>query len=251
MKKQLEGFKSVTIFILATNETCSLKQTVSEIQNLSCVDDIEKLVIVLKNENCLSCDTAKQIAAMYEFKKPKVEIYLQKAKNIEGCIAELPWLVKSSHFIMMGADMEMNPASVKDFISRAKQHPDRIICASKWHPESTVKGYGKFHEIATRAMNTFVSLLFGTKVADPFSIYQIYPISVYRKMKFENSLRPGYEYTLKPLRCGIEYEEIPTIYRKSKERKSNFNFSHLVVLALTFCATAIRLRLTPLNKLLK
>lgn len=248
-EKTLPKFESVTIFVLATNETYLLKQTVSEIKNLSCVDDIEKLIIVLKNERCLSYDTAKQIAATCE--KLNIEIYLQKAKNIEGCVEELPKLVQSSHFIIMGADMEMNPTSIEDFVSYAKQHPDRIICASKWHKKSTVKGYGKIHEIATRAMNTFVALLFGLKVTDLFSIYQIYPISVYRKMKFENSLRPGYEYTLKPIRCGIEYEEIPTIYIKSKGRKNSFNFFYLVMLALIFCATAVRLRFTPVNKLLK
>ena len=243
MKKQLEGFKSVTIFILATNETCSLKQTVSEIQNLSCVDDIEKLVIVLKNENCLSYDTAQQIAAMCE--KPKIEIYLQKAKSIEGCVAELPCLVKSSHFIIMGADMETNPASVEDFILHAKQYPNRIICASKWHQKSSVNGYGKFHRIATRTMNAFVSLLFGAKVSDPFSVYQIYPISVYYRLGFDNPKTFIYEYTVKALRNGVEYEEIPTVYNKRSEGKSHFKYTKLFQTAVFFLATAIKLRFSP------
>lgn len=243
MKKQAEGFGSVTVFILATNETYSLEQTVYEIQNLSCVDDIEKLIIVLKNKHCVSYDVAKQIADMYE--KPKIEIYLQKAKDIEGCIAELPLMAKSTHFIIMVADGEMDPANVDAFIDKAKKHPERIICASKWHEQSEVKDYGNFKKIATRAMNTFISAIFNVKITDPFSIYQIYPTSVYKKLKFNNPRTFVYEYTVKALRNNIEYEEIPTVYNKRNAGKSHFKYIKLFQTAIFFCITAIKLRIMP------
>ncbi len=243
-----QKFEKVTIFIFAANETNALRETVNSICTECSDEDLEEILIVAKNTECPSYSEAKKI--IFENNNPKIKLYVQKAPTIELCAAELPPMVKSSHFVIMVGDMEMNPKDLKVFIQKAKKHPQRIICAAKWHKDSQIIGYGNFREFGSRMMNSFISILFGRNVKDPFSVYQIYPISVYNQMNFDKPESFAFEYTLKPLRCGIEYEEIPTVYRNRVEGKTNFNYKKLFSTAILFCLTAVRLRFSSKKKLL-
>lgn len=241
MYKNKSCFKSVTVFVLASNEVVSLRETVNKIKENCKDEDLEKIVIVLKSETCPSFSEAEKLNA----ENSKVELYIQKAPTAALCLAELPPMAESSHFVIMASDLEMDPDSIKDFVSFAKKQPESIICAAKWLNGSIVEGYGVVHEICSRIMNLFISILFAKNIKDPFSVFQIYPVSVYRKMNFKDPSAFLYEYTLKPLRLGVEYKEIPTVYKKRREEKSNFNIFTLVKVAAGFCLTALKIRFTP------
>ncbi len=248
MSENILRFESLTIFVLTINETELLRKTVEEIRKNCCDVDLKKIVIVAKSKNCLGYFEAKKL--IDESTDRKVELYIQRENDSLKCIYELPSLVESSHFVIMGADMETNPDNISAFIEKAKAHPERIICASKWLSESTIEGYGIIHEIGSRAMNKFVALLFNIKAKDAFSAYQIYPLCVYKKIKFDRPSTFIHEYTLKPLRVGIEYEEIPTTYKKRTDGKSSVNVLFMLRLAISFCTTALRIRFTPKRYLL-
>ena len=234
----MDKFTSLTVFVLASNETEILKETVDGIRKNCADEDLDKIVIVCKNDSC---------PAYYEAQKfddQKIVTYIQKSPNLVLCIAEVPPLATGSHFVIMSGDMEMNPDNISDFIREAKMHPQRIICAAKWLKESTVEGYGKFHALCSRTMNKFISILYGENVKDPFSIYQICPVSVYRKLNFDtkNFL---FEYTLKALKNGVEYAEVPTVYKNRSEGKSNFNYATLIKVGAKYCLTALKIRFIP------
>ncbi|MDD6012069.1 MAG: glycosyltransferase [Oscillospiraceae bacterium] len=234
------SFGSVTVFVLASNETRLLEETISNINRYCPTDDLEKIVIVLKNRECRACEIAERLVS--ECDNGKIDIYFQKADTLETCIAEIPTLVKSTHFIIMAADMEMSPKEIRTFVEKAKQHPERIICASKWLKDSVVEGYGRFHELASRTLNAIVGLLIGKRARDSVSLYQIYPHGLYQKCNFSNPKTVAYEYTMKPLFMGAEYEEIPTVYRKRTEGLSSYNFWKLFQAAVLIISCAARLR---------
>ncbi len=240
MSNDLSKFKSVTVFVLTYNDTILLRKTVSEIIKCDCFSDIHKIIIVVKNDICDGFFEAAKIVD--EDCTGKVSIYLQKSPTIELCISELPPMVDTSHFIIMASDMEMNPADISDFVRISKENPEMIICAAKWLKGSTIEGYGRFHELGSRMMNTFVSILFNQNVKDPFSVYQIYPLTVYEKLKFNKPSEFVYEYTLKAIHNKVEYKEIPTVYRKRTEGKSLVNVGKMLKTAMLFCFTAIRVR---------
>lgn len=235
-------FESLTVFILASNETESLNNTVGAIRTLRYYEDISDIVIVVKSTDCPAYFQAVKIAESLD---DNIEIYVQKSASLEQCIAELPELVKSSHFVITVADGEMQIENIDTFILKAKEKPERIVCAAKWHKDSTVQGYEKFHEFGSRLMNILVSVLFGKKVKDPFSIYQIFPVSIYNKLNYRNPKTFVYEYTTKALRNNVEYEEIPTFYKKRIEGKTNFNYIKLFQAAAFFGYTAVKVRFEP------
>lgn len=233
-------FRSVTVFVLASNETRILKETISQITGYCSPGDIEEIVIVVKNETCPAYKTALEITGESD---GTVELYVQKSPDLVRCFAELPPLARGSHFVIMGADLEMDPGTLPVFIKEAKKHPGAVICAAKWLPGSDVRGYGFVHKLGSVAMNGFVRILFKKDVRDPFSIYQIYPVEVYRSMPFSSPENFLFEYTLLPLKNNVEYYEVRTAYNKVKERKSNFNLPTLVSVGLKFCVTAVKIRL--------
>ena len=240
MRESINIFKSVTVFVLTANETVLLRQTISKIKNSDYFCDIHKIVVVAKNSSCDGFFEAERLVA--EDSTGKISIYLQKAPTIEQCIKELPKLVESSHFIIMAADMETDPDNISDFIKMAKLHPEAIICAAKWLKDSVVEGYGKIHELGSRVMNTFVSILFNVKAKDLFFIYQIYPLSVYRRLNYGESSTFVYEHSTKAIRNGVEYIEIPTVYKKRTEGKSHVSAVKMIKLAIVFCFVAIKVR---------
>ncbi len=235
-------FDSVTIFILASNETVLLRETIKTIYSSIDISDLKKLVVVLKSDTCPSYYEINNIINESSF--TKIEAYVQKAPNAVLCIAEIPPMATSSHFIIMAADSEMNPENVSNLIAEAKKYPEAIICAAKWLKESSVYGYGKIHKLCSRSLNTFIALLFKPTAKEPLSLFQIYPTKIYHKIKFSSPEKFLFERTLKPLRVGVEYKEIPTVYKKRTEGKSSFSIFTLVGIAIQFCITAIIIRFT-------
>lgn len=244
MSNNNSTFKSVTIFVLVTNETDLLRKTVSEIRK-NCYDsDLEKIIIVAKNARCAGYfEALKMIEQNF---CDKLEVYVQRLENGIECLIDLPGLVTGSHFVVMASDMEMDPKNIGVFVKKAKEEPEKIICASKWMKGSAVDGCRGLHALGSYMMNKVIALLYGVKATEVFSIYQIYPVSVFKKMNFDNPKYFMYEYTLKPLRMGVQYEEIPTRYQKRQEGKSTFNFPLVMLgMGMKFCATALRIRFTP------
>lgn len=247
MNSSLSKFQSVTVFILTKDETNLLRKTISKITSSDNFINISKIIIVAKNAVCDGCAEALRIVE--EDSSGKISLYIQKAPTIELCLYELPPLVEGSHFIIMAADMEMNPDDVSNLIDEAKINPDAIVCAAKWMKGSVVEGYNKIHEIGSRAINIFTGLIYGKNVKDPFSIYQIYPMSAYKSLNFRDPVLFGYEYTVKALRNGIPYKEIPTKYTKRTEGRSHVDIIKLVKMAMIFCFVAVKTRFS--GKVLK
>ncbi len=232
------NFNALTVFLLANNETDLLRLTIEEIKKACNQSDLAKITVVAKNNQCQSFFETKKIMETDSL----VDLYVQKAPSAELCLAELGPLVTTSHFVIMAADMEMSPASLTTFIEKAKKHPNRIVCAAKWLKGSSVNGYSFLYGFCCKIMNRFISVIFSKKVYDPFSIFQIYPIELYNKMGFRNPETFLYEYTLKPLSMGEEYEEIPTVCVKRKSGKSNFKLPTLIKVGTKFLYTGLKIR---------
>lgn len=234
------AFKSVTVFILSSDENELLRETISLIYKGVDAEDLDRIVVVAKNDRCTAFNTAKELIKSGVY--GKLELYVQKSSDVIECFAELPPMTEGSHFIIMSADLENDPCTVADLIESAKKHPDSVICAAKWMKGSVVEDYGTFRKFCSRAVNIFVSLLYGLKIKEPFSVFQIYPLSVYKRMKYSGTSDFLFEYTLLPLSEGVSYIEIPTVFRKRNEGKSHFGFIYLSRFALKFCFTAVKLR---------
>lgn len=239
----MRPFESVTVILLATNETDSLKKIIYEILENCSDEDLGKIIVYLISDDCPSAVAVREMVE--EGVSNKIEWCVQSSRNTQKAFANIPTLVETSHFVIMASDGEMDPATLKDFIAIAKQKPYSIVCGAKWSNESVVEGHALHRKLGSRFIDTFTAAVFGVEATDLFSIFQIYPTQLYKDMNFKKPARFMYEYTLKPLRFGVEYIEIPTVYRKEKGRKNNWSMLRLSVLAVNYCFNVLRIRFTP------
>lgn len=230
---------TVTVFVLATNETEALEETISQIYALRNIDCIEKIIIFAKNDSCPAYECGHKLIS--EHTDNRIEVYVQKADDFEQCFIEMPPLVKTTHCIHMAADMEMYPPAMDMFIDKAKQRPRCIISASKWHKDSVVEGYSSLRKLITRSLNFVLGCFTGFKATEFVSMYRIFPMCLFNEMNFSKNKYFGYEYFLKPFFFDIEYEEVPTVYKPRSDGHSNFNPKKLWRLGYRFIFNAIRL----------
>lgn len=237
-------FESLSVMIIASNETVTFKQLLNDILKSDVYDDISQIVLFLKSENCPSAQVARQFTE--EIDCEKIEIQIQKTFTVGSAFLEIPQFVKGSHFVIMASDGEADADTLTEFVRLAKQKPESIICGSKWHKDSLVENASFIREIGSRCLNRFAAIMFGVKASDVFSIFQIYPAGLYKKLNANL-----FEYTLIPLRLGVEYIEIPTRFKREEGRESNFNFFKLLKLALRYVFSIFRVRFAPKDKLWK
>lgn len=235
-------FESLTVIIPAANETDTLTETVEGVLKSGAYDDISKIILFLKSENCPSAEVANHLIATSNC--DKMEIQIQKTATYATAFTEIPFLAKSSHFLVLVSDGEMDPRTIEDLVRIAKEKPDSVVCGSKWHKDSVVENASFVRSLGSKALNRFAALVFGVKASDIFSIFQVYPLELYKRLKTDIS-----DFTLKPLRIGVEYIEIPTFYKREEGRKSNFNLRGVLGLAFKHIHSIFKVRFTPKDRL--
>lgn len=243
----MENFSGVTIFILASNEELLLKKTIDEIIDTCDSDDIAEITIALKSEDCPAAHYLRS-DIFRQRRYAGIKTYVQKKPGIEQCMSELPELVTSSHFLIMAADNEMSPLSIKTLISHAKENSDTIICAAKWKSGSQINKKKSLHLFGSRMLNRLSSRIIKSDAKDPCSIFRIYPVEVYKKLPTGNAKSFLYEYTLKPVALGMKYQEIPTVFIKRNDKKSNFNYLDYFFHAFIYLMYAVKYRKMAKNR---
>ena len=241
----MSGFSGLTVLMLATNERSLFRETLHAVIDVCGASDLYEIVVVLLSAHC----PAAEVCAEYgdRLRGVRLRTYIQKNRDKILFFSEVPFLAKSSHFVIMGSDMEMSPYSLADMLKIVKKNPETIVCASKWSAGSDVVGYGCFHRISNIMVNQAAARIIGKRYRDLFSIFQIYPKSVFDRMRFGNMKTLLFEYTLKPVACGEEYVEIPTIYRKRTENRANTNLPLFIKLGVLFLFTAVEIRISQRN----
>lgn len=229
----------LSVVVLASNEIISLRQTIQAILLQCPSEDLKEIILFLKSKDCPAAVECEALCYMFP---ALIKPAFQKGTDLFHSFAEIPALVSGSHFLIIAADMEMDPNSVGTLLKKSKQRPCAIVSTAKWLPESKVDGYGFFHAQGSKWMNRLSSRLLHINAYDLFTVFQIYPVQVYQAMCFSDPLLFPYEFTLKPISKGIEYIEIPTHFVKRAEGKSSATPLFLLRMAIMFLYTAWKLR---------
>jgi len=216
----MSKFDSVSILIPALNETYLLRQTFEIILDTCNKSDIEELIVILCERSTPACiKTAEQIKNDYE--AYPIKIYFQKNPSIGTAYQEAFNLSKGSHIIMTAADMDMDPYVISKFIEKSKMSPERIILASRWIPGGEFHGYDRLKLVLNYIFQKILDVLFLTKLTDMTYGFRLYPASLMKSIKWEEAKHPFFlETSLKPLRLGTKFVEIPAIWNVRTEGTS-------------------------------
>lgn len=215
---------SVSVILPAINETYSLQETVDIILKTCSKETLCEFFIVLCDKSTSECvQTANSIQAM-NCGVP-VRIYYQQKPFIGSAIREAFDLVQGTHVIMMSTDLETDPYVVSCFIEMAQNTPDDVITASRWLKKGGFSGYNKVKLLSNFIFQRFLSFLFLSGLTDLTYAYRIFPVSLVRKIRWEEIKHPFFlETALKPLRLQIKIHEIPAKWEARTEGESQNSF---------------------------
>jgi hypothetical protein len=142
----------------------------------------------------------------------------------------------------------LDPRCVADMIMESKKYPDKIITTSRWLIKNNFTQYRRFKKFFNYNGQKFLSLLFGAKLTDMTSPTQLCPSKIYNSIRWERYDFPFLlELTLKPLRLGVEFVEIPVKLSSRKEGKSSNSF----LLTAMYLPVAFHNRFISKKKILK
>lgn len=212
-------FKAVSVIICVVSETVSLQDTVAAIYSSCDTADIGEILIVYPpavTDDCLRMIRTLESSAG---NVPVIPV-LQQSPGLDGALKEAFDLAAHSHIIGLPADNAISLSCVPVLIETAKKTPDRIISTSRWLERGSFSQYSSVKLALNRAAQTFLRLLFGGKLTDYTNPVQIAPAHVYKSIKWDAF---GYgillEMTLKPLRLGYAFSEVPVRCRQRSEGK--------------------------------
>ncbi|MFN3234652.1 MAG: glycosyltransferase family 2 protein [Gammaproteobacteria bacterium] len=236
-------FESASIILPVMNETSALEKTINIIEN-ECAKDIGEYIIVVCKKT-----TKESLAVCNAFvnkDQKRFRLHFQNKPFLGNAIREGFMLATCSHVITMGSDLETNPHDVKHFIGQAKQHPDKVITASRWLSKGRFFDYGHTKRFMNYLFQKLFGLFYFTRLSDLTFGYRLLPTKLVQAIRWEHPKHPLIlETIVKPLRLGVRVIEIPSEWHKRTEGESQ---NSLFVMS-QYIPVAIKCRLCSRKKI--
>ena len=242
----MDKFVSVTIVVGSVNETWALKETVDVIMSACRAGDIEKILMVYSPKT--GNETRDVIAELERRYPEKVFGFEQIRPFVGGAIRDGFDTAESSHIMLLPGDLAISLDSVPEMIDLAKENPDAVIKTSRWMESGAFESYSRRRKVLNKAAQSFLRLLFSTKLTDLTQSVQTMPTKMYRSIDFRELNFPFLlEFAVVPVKLGKQIIEIPVKCYGRTDGKSNNSFLQTAA----YLKTAMRIRFTPNNNLLK
>ena len=241
-------FKNVTILLPAMNETYLLEQTVDTVWETCAPEDIAEFIMLLCDRTTKECRaTAEKLVQRYQ-DKTRIYIHDQVKPFVGGAVQEGFDLAVGSHVVLMSADMETDPMVVQSFIEKSKRSPEKVITASRWIKGGGFDGYNKIKLVCNAVFEKTIALFYGVKLTDMTFGFRCFPAELMKDIVWEESKHPFFlETALKPLRLGVQFEEVPARFVARTEGESQNSF----FANLKYFRTAWHDRFLPREKILR
>jgi len=129
-----------------------------------------------------------------------------------------------THVLMMASDLETDPGTVKDLISKAAEGYD-IVTATRWAGEGGFQGYETTKYVLNWVFQQSFRCLYRTSLSDLTYGFRIFKTEWVKTIAWEESRHAFLlETMLKPLRLGAQAVEVPTVWRSRMEGASHNTF---------------------------
>lgn len=237
---------SVTFVVGATSEAEALRTTVDTILSVCAPQDIAR-VLVVRSRNAAPETVA--VSEEMERRYPdKVKGMVQTRPHIGGAIRDGFDTAVSSHILLLPGDLAIDLAAVPVLIEMEKNRPDGIVKTSRWLNGGAFHGYAPLRKCLNACAQMFLRVAYRTNLTDLTNPVQIMPTALYRAIDWKELDFPFLaEMVLCPLRLGASFSEVPAACFARTEGRSN----NSVMQTALYLKTALRIRFTPPNRLLK
>ncbi len=213
---------TLTIILPAMDETWSLRETVERIEGSNRADVLEYLIVLCRQTTAECRAVANELAVAYP---QRVIILEQNLPYLGGAVRNAFQIARGSHVVMMGADLETNPATIPLMVEQAKLHSEAIITATRWKGGFRFDGYDLIKLALNRIFQWFFTLVYRVPLTDLTFAYRVIPTALVRSIEWEELKHPFlFETIVKPLRLGVEVIEVPSFWQKRREGVTHNTF---------------------------
>lgn len=120
--------------------------------------------------------------------------------------------------------MDMDPYAIE----MSKIYPENIIAASRWISGGGFNGYNRIKYFLNFISQKILSLLFSTNLTYMTYGFRLYPLELINSINWEETKHPFFlETSLKPLKLGVNFIEVPAVWNVRTKGTSEISFLNL------------------------
>ena len=222
-------FESVSVIIPAVAEK-EIRDVVMTVISTCSAEDLESFDIVIGEKS--DADYVRFLEALQAEASPvPIRILRQPGRGLGDAVHFGIMNATGSHTVILGADMENDPADIAYMVSRAKERPDTVITASRRLKKGCFSDYPRLKRFLNDLFCLGLKILFRSRQTDITYAYQIAPTAVLQSLHFApeasyNNLM--LDIGLLPELTGSPFEEFPSVVGRRKSGKSNVSLKYYV-----------------------
>ena len=225
----MSKFESVSLVIPAVAER-EVRDVVEAVVSGCDTKDIKEFLIVIGDRSDAAYEDFLETLRRETAAAP-VRILRQPGRGLGDAVHFGIMNAAGSHTVILGADMENDPADIAYMVSRAKERPDTVITASRRLKKGCFSDYPRLKRFLNDLFCLGLKILFRSKQTDITYAYQIAPTAVLQSLHFApeasyNNLM--LDIGLLPELTGSPFEEFPSVVGRRKSGKSNVSLKYYV-----------------------
>ncbi len=230
----------------AVDETRSLEETVERIMRDNTPDVLEILITAAPFATPGCRDAIGRMRSMYP---EVVQVHEQsRLMHVGGAYQECFDLVRGDFTIIMSSDLETPPALISGMIARARAGGTDIVTADRWARTGGFAGYAPVKLIFNYLFQTFLRVLYGTRLQDLTYGFRLYRTQVLQNIRWDELRHPFFlEALLKPLRLGCRITTLPADWTPRTQGRSSVRFSDF----LRYLVVGLKIRFMPRRRMLR
>lgn len=126
---------------------------------------------------------------------------------------------------LMSGDLETEPEAMDRMVRKIEETGCECVTASRWIPGGSFENYDKLKLVLNWIFQKIFRILYWTKLTDLTYGLKILSKDAAEKIQWEGTLHEiAMETTVKPLKAGYTFEEVPTAWIGRREGVSKNNF---------------------------
>jgi len=141
------------------------------------------------------------------------DLVLTKPNGGKGSAIRMGLEHASGHYtVIQDADLEYDPAQIKDLIAFAKQHPGSAVFGSRFLQQNP--NIYKLFLMGNKVLTAWLNILYGAHLTDSYTCYKLLPTDAFKSLKLvSRGFELEAEICAKCLRKGIPIRELPISYK--------------------------------------
>ncbi len=197
----------LSIIIPAYNEARTIEAVIEKVRKVP-LDGVEKELIVVDGN---SIDGTKEILENYKDDADMQVLHQPEPLGRGHALKEGLGAATGDVVIFQDADLELDPGDYPALLAPLQEHRADVVFGSRFLSGKPRMGF--FQYWGNRVINMGVNLLYGTRLTDVETCYQVFRRELIQHMNLRNNdFAFTVELTVKLIKSGHKIQEIPITY---------------------------------------